>query len=498
MKTPQAFSSRKVRQMAQGRSHAAVLLVLLAAWPSIFFTTPAAAGELACGTARATGCEAWTAIFSDGDAGEPRVAQTPDGSAVLVVANNVHGGASRFTINAYDPFTGALLWNTTYEQRNGPLLRSIAVSPDSTQLYIVGSTDGGALQFSRALILAYDARDGTALWSHQWDPGSMAYAVTPSPDGARVYITGWKYLDFLTAAFDAQTGALLWETGYDNHGGKAADRPYDSEDIGYDLATTSDGSALFVVGHSAAADGTMEYVTVKYDAATGNATWVQRHRASGVVGTAHSGGFDLALAPDGERLYVLGSDGILAYDPTTGAELWPSATQGAACRQYWSESPLEGECDLEISPDGQRLFVGTHNNLAGYDAAEGALLWTFPLSLGDEDAKTGLNIGNGMVMSPDGSRLYAISKGGRDPKVTSSISAINSNYETIAIDTTNGLPLWRVVYDRAWEQVFSLDLSPDGKRIFVAGESEIRLPADLALVAYDADMGLENLPELTI
>ena len=484
--------------MAQGRSHVAVLLALLAAWPFTFLATPATAGELACGTARATGCEAWTAIFSDGDTARPRVVHTPDGAAVIIVANNEHAGASRFTITAYDPQTGALLWNTTYEERNGPSLRSITVSPDSSQLYVVGSTNGGTLQFARALLLAYDARDGTALWSHQWDPGSMAYAVTPSPDGARVFVTGWKYLNFLTAAFDAHTGGLLWETAYDNYGGKATDMPYFSEDIGYDLATTLDGSALFVVGHSAAADGTMEYATVKYDAATGNATWVQRHRASGMTGTSHSGGFDLVFAPNGQRVYVLGSDGILAYDVATGAEVWPSPTQGAACRQYWSTNPLEGECDLEISPDGQRLFVGTHNNLASYDAAGGDPLWTLPTSLGDEDAKTGRNIGNGMAMSPDGTRIFATSMGGRDPMLTSSTSAINANYETLALDAGTGHLLWRAVYDRSREAVSSLDVSPDGRQVFVAGESTVRLPTDMVLVAYDADMGLENLPKLTI
>jgi outer membrane protein assembly factor BamB len=495
MKTPQAFRGKKVRQMAQGRSRVAILLALLVACPVSFLAAPASAGELSCGTLIAKGCEAWVALFSDGEVDRPFVEAAPDGSKVFVVAGNLIPGEYRTIVNAYDPETGALLWNTSYMPRNGPGVTAITVSPDNSRLYVVGTVGQNSLP--AAFLLSYDTQDGSLTWEHHWIPGTYPRDIATSPDGSRVFVAGWKYHDYLVSALDARTGQSTWEATYDHQGGRAADVLFPSYDVAYDLETSPDGSVVFVTGLSADVDGQLGYATLAYDAVSGTLRWVARHHAADLLGPTHTGGYDLAVSPDGRRVYVLGSDGALAYDAVTGADVWGHQTLGASCRQFWSQS-IEGECDLTISPDGSRLVAGTHNAIAAYAPSDGRLLWRTPLAVGDEDEKTSNYLGNGIELSPDGSRVYAISSGGRDPWVTSSVTSINGNYETYALDATDGRLLWRAVYDRAVEEVGSVALSPEGGRIFVAGASTVRLPTELALVAYDTDLGLENTPTLSI
>ena len=498
MKTPQAFSGPEARQMAQGRPYIAVLLALLAAWPFTLLATPASAGELTCGTLIAEGCEAWTTFFSDGDGGSPLVAATPDGSKVILAAGNRIPGEFRIIVNAYDPQTGVLLWNTSYMPRTSPIVDGLGISLDSKQVYITGTH--GPEWPPRAYIFTYDAGNGAALWSYHWEPGTAALAAAGSPDGTRVFVVGWKWDNYLVASFDTTTGQKLWEASYDNHGGQAPDFHSPSFDTAHEVLVSLDGQTVFVTGLSAGADGTFGYATLAYDAATGAQRWVARHEKAmlanpgGLLDPPHTGSYDLALSPDGERVFVMGSDGAFAYDIQTGADLWGHGTMGAACRQFFSQF-VDGECDLEVSPDGSRLFAGTHNNIAAYDASNGDLVWRLPMAVADDDAESSGYLGNGIEMSPDGSRIYAVSTGTRDPRVTNFGGSESANYETIGLDATHGTLLWRVVYDRAWDSEPALAMSPDGRRVFVAGESTIRLPTELALLAYDTDLGLENAPK---
>jgi len=64
---------------------------------------------------------------------------------------------------------------------------------------------------------------GSQLWVSRYNgPGNsldQASSVQVSPDGSKVFVTGWSWgitggLDYDTLAYDAITGAQLWESRY--------------------------------------------------------------------------------------------------------------------------------------------------------------------------------------------------------------------------------------------------------------------------------------------
>src|SRR5439155_25612376 len=109
----------------------------------------------------------------------------------------------------------------------------LEIAPDGSRIYVTGRTDG-ALGAQYATV-AYDAMTGAQLWvtTYQGLGGTWSFprAVTVSPDGARVFVTGvsaslTNAYDYVTAAYDSASGAQLWTATYDG--------PYDGD--GYDEA----------------------------------------------------------------------------------------------------------------------------------------------------------------------------------------------------------------------------------------------------------------------
>ena len=114
-----------------------------------------------------------------------------------------------------------------------------------------------------------------------------ARTLKVSPDGSWVFVTGSSdrpssYLDFLTVAYDAETGAKLWATRYNGLS--------NGNDYAYGLGVSPDSSRVFVTGRSYGARAAN--TTVAYDASTGARLWTRRY--DGVGGVA------LGVSPDGD------------------------------------------------------------------------------------------------------------------------------------------------------------------------------------------------------
>src|SRR5438105_411402 len=94
------------------------------------------------------------------------------------------------------------------------------------------------------------ATPGTRLWLDRYDDAfhrdDFGAAVTTSPDGSTVFVTGCSDCtfssDFLTVAYDASTGRVLWQRTYDG--------PDHLGDEATALAVSPDGSKVFVTGRS--------------------------------------------------------------------------------------------------------------------------------------------------------------------------------------------------------------------------------------------------------
>jgi hypothetical protein len=186
----------------------------------------------------------------------------------------------------------------------------------------------------------------------------------------------------------------------------------------------------------------------------------------------------IAMSPDGSEVFVagttigIGGGAVIAYDAASGTELWVSV---------FDDSPAA----VTVSPDGSRLYVTGGDRgyrTTGYDTVTGGQLWTGSFAIGCCGTATSL------ALSPDGLRLF----------VTGIIvnPGYADDYATIAYNAISGAHVWVRLYDgpatEGNDDARAIDVSPNGKLVFVTGTSYgaagISDP-DIATIAYDATTG---------
>ncbi|MFN2544741.1 MAG: PQQ-binding-like beta-propeller repeat protein [Actinomycetota bacterium] len=256
----------------------------------------------------------------------------------------------------YDTATGAQVWASRYA---GPKKDGVdspfgfGISPDGTAVFVTGwSYIGDDYDVDYATI-AYDAATGKQRWVARYDGVGIHGADEPfglavSSDGRRVYVTGMSNdgtvpfavnYRYGTVAYDAATGAQLWEASY-HPAGWSFSSPFQ-------IVVSPTGDRVFVTGELSSSQvlvgtprvGTADtnFGTVAYDGATGHQLW------SAEFGTPQFDfefGIDVASSPDGGTAYVTGvssssksqyallgsgqlADQVtLAYDGATGAQRW--------------------------------------------------------------------------------------------------------------------------------------------------------------------------------
>lgn len=370
-----------------------------------------------------TGAELWTASLPGPDFEEwwptkPLVREhrftlgvSPDGARVFVAGFNWGGtGAFRdYVAVAYDATSGAELWRTRYDaHQDNDILHSLAVSPAGDLLVLTGqSTRGGAWEYET---VALNASTGAASWSAHLaaggSGGATALHAAFSPDGRRAYVTGstWSgtpgngaLVNATTVAYDASNGAEVWRAAYDDAGTSAlpGDKP-----VG--VRAGPDGRRVYVEvqGEGGA------FATVAYDAATGAQDWVARYPRG-------SDARDVAVSPDGARVFVTGSEygssaagdtqqdfAVLAYDAATGSLAWSAYYERPTSNPPWAR--VESPNALAVSPAGDRVVV------TGLGArSTGWTQWTYDYATVSVDATAGP-----VAASAGGLRIVAPAGGG--------------------------------------------------------------------------------------
>ena len=317
------------------------------------------------------------------------VALSPDGSRVFVtgVTGGISGDPDPFDIAtmAYDASSGATLWTKLY---NGPDDlsdggNSVTVSPDGSTVFVTGHTTTLATG-SDVVALAYGATTGNLLWLRRYngpanlDDGGGSVAV--SPDGSVAIVIGFSIgaatdYDWIILAYDARTGGSKWSNRLDG--------PDSGPDFPASMAFHPDGSALFVTGYVMSADPNTDYLTLAYEATTGDLLWRQR-----LDGTDHGsdGATSLTVSPDGSSVYVTGGSFgtgsgqdvvTVAYRALTGARQWVRRYNGPG-------NDEDGGYGAAVSPDSSTVFVtgysmGTGTELdyatVAYDGKTGDVRW---------------------------------------------------------------------------------------------------------------------------
>jgi hypothetical protein len=336
--------------------------------------------EVTVAYSAATGKQLWLARYQGtgrhprGGTGVPSITVSPDGATVYVAGDLARGAHNDYLVLAYDAATGAQLWVVTpLAYASIAQYRAVAVSPDSKTVYITGTQDffGGSAHKSYDTIalnaatgatkwnantafpphvhhsvtsiavspdsstvfvggssgtIAYDAATGTQLWLDAYKQAYRRFRVSlaVSSDSSTVYVTSGSMAPgsvqhYWTAALNATTGAKVWQATYHGPGTSAGSTA---------IALSPDGPAVYVTGSVGQASGLNEYATIGYDAATGHQLWLASYRTPKVGDNAAG----LAVSPDGSTVYVTGTSianyntpadyATVAYNATSGAQLW--------------------------------------------------------------------------------------------------------------------------------------------------------------------------------
>src|SRR5215469_13636 len=302
-----------------------------------------------------TGSQLWAASYNSGVTGWDAafaVRVSPDSATVYVTgSSDASSTVSDFATVAYAANTGKQLWAARYAGSGlgSSIATGLGVSPDGTRVFVTGISCTSGCSSSPVYdyaTVAYAAATGSQLWAARYSAGANApaAALTVSPSGTRVFVTGsapsssGTATDFATVAYDAATGSQLWVTRLDDGNG----------DVATAAEVSSDGTRVFVTGYSHSATGT-GYATVAYDAATGSQLWQARYASASLVASS------LAVTPDGATVILAGtsaagSAATVGYDAITGKQLWAALYNGPCNRGSQARA-------VATSPDSTRAFV---------------------------------------------------------------------------------------------------------------------------------------------
>jgi outer membrane protein assembly factor BamB len=202
---------------------------------------------------------------------------------------------------------GEVLWSSKLPAEGPFLVFAADLSPDGDSLFATGTNvpPGGALlaPTDRFLTVAVDTELGTERWHDLYrgpEAGSHT-AIAIDASASSVAVTGFSAgttddWDYATLALAPADGERLWEARYGF--------PGSDHEVPQAVAISPDGSRVYVTGFSSSGFGS-DIVTLAYDAEDGTEAWVARYNPS-PLGLHAAIPAAIAVARDGTRIFVAG------------------------------------------------------------------------------------------------------------------------------------------------------------------------------------------------
>ena len=165
------------------------------------------------------------------------------------------------------PDAGALVWEDVHHVSR--FQQAFSVATRRGRVFSVGYVvaPGGR----DAVVRANDGEAGALVWQDRVNKGGDEFASGVAADAHRVYVSGATFrpgtgYDWLLRAYHPDTGQLLWESVLDMNGGDDIPR-------GTALAVADGLVFLAGFGMNVQGDGDLDYLLRAYDAATGAVVW---------------------------------------------------------------------------------------------------------------------------------------------------------------------------------------------------------------------------------
>jgi hypothetical protein len=294
------------------------------------------------------------------------IVATDDAVVASGVDGPAQGDSASWYVRAMDRRTGHLLWEDRRDGGTPSLLNHVAgIAVEGSRVFAAGRLlRAGAIPTRDLLVRAYALRTGAALWEQELDRGlDEGWAVTAHQ--GRVFVVGRLGSRFAVLAFDAGTGAELWEN-------------VDIAPQGSDaLSVAADGGRVFAAGFARNAS---TLLVRALDARTGRILWEDELPGGDLVSAQQH-----SLLARGGALYLAG--GIVddqgdehalvrAYDGWTGAPRW-TTTWGSPGRNTWAQTAWTAGDALLVGgeDDADEQFLGGSFAVHTLDRGTGAESW---------------------------------------------------------------------------------------------------------------------------
>lgn len=317
----------------------------------------------------------WESVFPGVSFESPQIATL--GHLVFVTVDS--------RIRAHDVNTGSLIWECAADDIDGAVILDhieAAAGLVVASGYKVVPVTGLPRRSTNVdfVVRAHNAADGRLLWEDQFDRDNDAltddYALAVAVQPGRVFVAGQSCsfnsgsCSAIVRAYRARNGTLLWS------------RASSASSAAYAIASSAGvhrSPALIViagVSDRSSTGGPARGIVQAYDAENGTLAWEREQEVRN--DDSDSYGFYDAVAVQGERVFVGGSDGrslVQAYDLRHGDPLWQSVTSRDGSTQALRVS--RGQVfavgtDYELDPSDRLLPRWAVRAL---DGETGTLLW---------------------------------------------------------------------------------------------------------------------------